>query len=276
VKRAFVIAMLSLCPVAAAKDLGLFYGEPTPAYAMYVAQANAAAEQCAAAGLIRDQKRSARFLRHFNNSTEYERYAAKDESFGANYETFRANYQAAWAAAPQDTRERFCAAYNGDVGAKEQKGLFKFAPQVMYFRTTFSPKTPESLARARTWAGILSITSAVLTSAATVSSARDSVTAAKAGDWETSNRLMAASRNFNEAGANFVAAANAAVPSMPDAPLISVLEDKDENGQPRLIRCPVIDHFFSFAAPPGSPIWTHYMSVHMPCRDPLATDVLSS
>lgn len=268
-----IFAIVALCPIAEAKDLGLFYGEPTPAFAMYTAQANAAAENCEAAGLIGDEKYSAKFMKHFNNSTEVKRYSKKDAEFAANYEMFHAKYKTAWDAATPEVREHFCSDYNEDVAVKVGKGLTKFAVQVMYFRYTFSPKTEESLARARKWIGILSVGSAVATTAATVSAGRDSVAAAKAGDWATSNQLMADSRNFNNIGAGMVALSGEAATASESTPLISVLDTQGSSGESQVVRCPVVDHFFAYTAPIESSVWTTYMSVHMACRQPTPSDL---
>ncbi|GGK15216.1 hypothetical protein [Luteimonas terricola] len=253
-----------------AKDLGLFYGEPTPAYALYIAQTNFATENCAAAGLVRDQKQSERFLRHFNNATESRRYAKKDEAFAANQNLFLSNYKVAWEAGTHELHERFCNSYNDDIAAKQS--LSKFAEQVLYFRFIFSPKTEESLARARKWISVLSVVSAVATTSATISAGRDSVAAAKAGDWDTSNELMAQSRDFNTIGAATVAASGLSLESMQDAPLISVLDQPKAGAGSGVIRCPTVDHFFRYQAPADSPLWTTYMSVHLPCRAPSLAD----
>ena len=252
---------------ADAKDLGLFYGEPTPAYALYIAQTNFAAEKCTSAGLIRDMKRSERFIKQFNNLTESKTYAKRDEEFAANVDLFLSNYNIAWEAANQDVRERFCNSYNDDIAAKK---LSKFASQVYYFRYIFSPKTEASLARARKWINILSIASAVATTSATISAGRDSVSAAKAGDWNQSNQLMAESRNFNAIGTSMVAATGLSLESMQDAPLISVLDQPSAGAG--IIRCPTVDHFFSYQVPINSPFWTTYMSVQLPCRPPSPSD----
>jgi hypothetical protein len=258
---------------AEAKDLGLFYGEPTPAYAMYIAQVNSAAENCASAGMLREKKDAAKFLKHFNNGTEVAVYNKKDEAFAESYRNMQANYKTAFNAASTKVREGFCNSYNSDVADKEGKGLFKFAPQVMYYRYTFSPKSEESLARARKWINILSVGSAVATTSATISAGRDSVAAAKVGDWDSSNQLMAQSRAFNEAGSGIVALGSASQPLPSEAPLIAVTEQLEPDGSMRVIRCPVVDHFFSFTAPVVSPVWTTYMSVHMACRNPVPDDL---
>lgn len=268
-----IAALLTITPLAGAKDLGLFYGEPTPAYAMYIAQANAAAENCTAVGLIREEKASSKFMKHFNNGTEVSAYTKKDEAFAERYQTFQATYQAAWDAATPDVRDRFCGAYNDDVAGKEAKGIFKFAPQIMYFRFTFSPKTEESLARARKWINILSVGTTIATTSATISSGRDSVAAAKAGDWNASNQLMAQSRSFNQVGAGVVAMNNAAQGAAIEPPVMAVMEEQGTDGTMRIVPCPVVDHFFNYMAPSESPVWTTYMSVHMACRSPVAGDL---
>lgn len=268
-----VAALFTVTPLAGAKDLGLFYGEPTPAYAMYIAQANAAAENCTAAGLIREEKASTKFMKHFNNGTEVSAYTKKDEAFAERYRALQATYKAAWEGATADVRERFCGAYNDDVARKEEKGLFKFAPQLMYYRFTFSPKTEESLARARKWSNILSVGSAIATTSATISAGRDSVAAAKAGDWGASNQLMAESRNFNQAGASVFAMNNAVQGAAIEPPLMAVMDEQGADGTMRVVRCPVVDHFFNYMSPSESPVWTTYMSVHMACRNPVAGDL---
>lgn len=259
-----VLTLLSLPCHLSAKDLGMFYGEPTPALAMYVAQVNFAVDKCVSQGYIQDTKGAERLLKHFNNGVQLRKYKEKDEGFSANLASFMSNYSNAWENATQENHRNFCGGLHADLLTKNQSFL-NWAVAIDYFRTRLSPITEESANRKRKIAGVLSVVGAAATTAATISAGTDSVSSAKAGDWTRSNQQMAASRSFNQAGAAFASAAPSAVTT---SPLLSVLE---ENGQ--VVRCPVIDHFFGYAAPSDNAIWSTYQSVSVRCRDPLPSDV---
>ena len=249
-----------------AKDLGRLYGEPTPALAMFVAQVNFAVDKCVSHEYIQDTKGAERLLKHFNGGIQLRKYKKDDDAFPANLATFTDYYNSAWGSSTQESREQFCKGLSADILTKNQ-GFFRWVNTIEYFRTKFSPITEESANRARKIAGVLSVVGTAATTAASISASTDSVSSAKAGDWATSNQQMAASNYFNQAGAAFSSSAPSAI-TAGSSPLWSVLEEGD--GQ--IVRCPVVDHFFSFSAPSDNLIWSTYQSVTIICRDPLPTD----
>lgn len=261
----FILSLLALPCHLSAKDLGMFYGEPTPALAMYVAQVNFAVDKCVSEELIQDTKGAERLLKHFNNGVQLREYKEKDEDFAANLAYYSENYNSAWNRSTQEQNQKFCDGLRTDLETKEQSFL-RWAVAIDYFRARLSPISEESANRKRKIAGVLSVLGAAATTAASISAGTDSVSSAKAGDWATSNQQMAASRSFNQAGAAIVGAAPPAT-TPADSPLFSVLE---ENGE--VVRCPVIDHFFGYSAPSDNTIWSTYQSVSMKCRDLLPTD----
>jgi hypothetical protein len=255
---------------AAGKDLGMFNGEPTPALAMYAAQTAFAADQCVSAGLTADAKGAASFVKYFDRGIQLRLYKKKDEEFVRNLELFLNNYATSWNAASEESHRNFCDGFSGDIAVKNG-GFFGWMMPLNYFRNKFSPISEKSAKRQRKYAGIASVVGAVATTAATVSAGQDAVSSAKVGDWTTSNQQMALSRSFNQLGGAFVATAG----SVPDGAnaATSVLEEKTADGRTRISRCPVVDHFFSFAAPVESSFWAVYQSVSMPCRDLVASDL---
>lgn len=261
---------ISTSPPAASKDLGMFNGEPTPALAMYAAQTSFAADRCVSAGLVADAKGAASFVKYFNRGIQLRLYMQKDEEFEKNVQLFLGNYATAWSNASEESRQSFCNGFASEI-ADKNGGFLGWMMPLNYFRYKFSPISESSAERARRLASIASVVGAVATTAATVSAGQDAISSAKSGDWSASNQQMALSRSFTQLGGAYVALAGAAPEGANNA--ASVLEIKTADGRTRISRCPVIDHFFSFAAPVDSPIWTVYQKVSMPCRDFVATDL---
>jgi len=268
---AVIATLLVAAPMSVAgKDLGMFNGEPTPALAMYAAQTAFAADKCVSTGLTADAKGAASFVKYFNRGIQLRLYKKKDEEFVRNLELFLDKYLASWSSASEESRRSFCDGFNNEIAVKRD-GFFRWMMPLNYFRYKFSPISEASAKRQRKLAGIASVVGAVATTAATVSAGQDAVSSAKMGDWATSNQQMALSRSFNQLGGAFVATAGS-MPEGADA-AASVLEEKTADGRTRIFRCPVVDHFFSFAAPVESPLWSTYQSVSLPCRDLLASDL---
>jgi hypothetical protein len=253
------------------KDLGIFNGEPTPALAMYAAQISFAADRCVAEGFTADAKGAASLVKYFDRVVQLRLYKKKDPDFVRNLESFLDNYSAAWNTADQDIRRNFCGGLNGEIAVKSE-GFFRWITPVEYFRRKFSPLSLAAAERQRKLAGAASVMGVVATTAATVSAGHDAVSSAKVGDWFTSNQLMALSTGFNQLGWAFVGTSAIAPPESANA-AASVLEEMRSDGTLRVVRCPVVDHFFSYSAPIDSPIWVTYQNVSVPCRDFVESDL---
>ena len=130
--------------------------------------------------------------------------------------------------------------------------------------------------------GLLSVVPAAASLSAAqdaVSSSKDAVSSAKAGNFarsnqqlESSNHLMGVSRDFGQV-AGAVANVAATPANVNYNVLTSVLEEKNPDGTLRIVRCPVVDHFYSYSAPVESAVWTTYQRVSMLCRDPAPADL---
>ena len=252
-----------------ARDSGNLKGDPTPAMAMYVAQTTFAAEKCVAERFTVDGKGAASLVKYFNRVARLDLYKKKHPDFVESLEAFLGTYSAAWNGADQGTRGNFCSRFNAEIAAKKSEGLFAWVTPIEYFRRQFSPPSiadAERLRRLAVFASVLSAVATTATAAASVSAGEDAVSLAKAGDFSASNQSMDQSRGFLQLGKEFIdrsalidfEGANAAA---------SVLEEQRSDGTVRIVRCPVVDHFFSYSAPIESPIWLHYQKVSMPCRD---------
>jgi hypothetical protein len=262
---------LSLSGGINAKDLGMFNGEPTPALAMYAAQVRFAADRCVNTGFVQDSDSSAKVLKYFNRGIQLRLYLKKDEEFASNYETFYSTYIAAWDGAIDAVRRKFCDGYSAEIAARESEGWLDWAIPLNYLRSKFSPITEESRRRADKIAAFASVAGAALTATAGISAAEDAVSSAKAGNLDTSNRQMAASRQINQTG--FALVDMAAPSDESHIELISVLETISSEGQTHIVSCPVTDHFFKYAAPVTATVWTTYQRVSVKCRDPISGDL---
>ena len=118
---------------------------------------------------------------------------------------------------------------------------------------------------------IASVAGIAASTAASVTAANDAVSSAKAGEFALSNQQMQIARGFNQLGGAMNGVSADSLIGANSAASVLALEDAD--GVVRIIRCPVIDHFFSYAAPAESPIWITYQQVSMPCRDFVASDL---
>ena len=251
-----------------ASDFGNLEGDPTPAMAMYAAQIRFSAEKCVAEGFTADVKGVASLVKYFDRVARLRLYEKKNPDFARNLESFMGNYSAAWNTADQDTRQTFCSGFNDELAVKND-GLFRWVTPIEYFRRQFSPPSLADIERQRKLAGLASVLSAAATTAtaaASISAGRDAVSAAKVGDWSGSNHLMTTSRDFNQLGAAFVRVSAVTAPEGANA-AASVLEEQRSDGTVRIVRCPVVDHFFSYSASINSPTWRTYQKVSMPCRD---------
>ena len=159
----------------------------------------------------------------------------------------------------------------GEVTKSLQKagGLFAWVTPIEYFRRQFSPPSfadAERLRKLASFASVLSAVATTATAAASISAGKNAVSLAKAGDFSASNQSMAESSDFVQLGAKFVD-----IPALNDFKgansAASVLEEQRSDGTARIVRCPVVDHFFSYSAPIESPVWLYYQRVSMPCRD---------
>ena len=104
-----------------AKDLGIFYGEPMPAYAMYAAQVNFAAVACADSQLVNQSKSLSTFIKHFNNRSEFSRYRKMDPEFDASVARLDRVYASAWLNATSDQKQIFCGGLQKDATVYEAK-----------------------------------------------------------------------------------------------------------------------------------------------------------
>lgn len=251
-----------------ARDSGNLKGDPTPAMAMYAAQTTFAAEKCVTDGFTADEKGAASLVKYFNRVARIRLYNKKHPDFVRNLESFLDTYSVAWSTADGGTRQKFCSGFNDEIAVKSE-GLIPWVTPIEYFRRQFSPPSladAERLRRLASFATALSAVATTASAAASISAGQDAVSSAKAGDFSASNQSMATSKSFTQLGAGFVdisalvgyEGANAAA---------SVLEEQRSDGTVRIVRCPVVDHFFSYSAPVDSPIWLDYQKVSMPCRD---------
>lgn len=253
-----------------AKDLGMFNGEPTPALAMYAAQTQFASDKCVSEGLTKDAKGAANFLKYFNRGIQLSLYRKKDAEFVANLNTYLSMYNSAWDASEPKIHQQFCNDFGTDIDSKSG-GFIRWMTQLNYFRNKFSPISDASEKRRQKMALFASAAGGAVTTAGGFAAGHDAVSSAKAGDFAKSNLQMAEMRNINQLGL-------ALVKSAPDMSshaneLTSVLEEKNPDGTVQIVRCAVVDHFFSFSAPLKSTIWTTYQRVSMACRDPIASDL---
>lgn len=257
-----------------AKDLGNFEGDPTPALAMYAAQVGFAAEKCVAQGFTTDAKGAASVVKYFARVVRLDTYRKKHPDFDGNLNLFLGNYLVAWNAADRADRQSFCDGFNDEIAVKSD-GLFRWITPIEYFRRQFSPPSSADIERQRrlaVFSSVLGAAATVATAAATVSAGHDSISAAKAGDFSTSNQLMDTSTDFSRQSATFLDTSATAIPKGANA-AASVLEETRSDGTVRIIRCPVVDHFFNYSAPISSPIWLTYQKVSIPCRDFMESDL---
>ena len=256
------LLMLMTSVPLGAKDLGIFYGEPMPAYAMYAAQVNFAAVACADSQLVNQSKSLSTFIKHFNNRSEFSRYRKMDPEFDASVARLDRVYASGWLNATSEQKEIFCGGLQKDATAYEAMS-WRQRSYLTVFRTQFSPVSEVSRERQRRIVGGLSLVGAVASTAASVTAANDSLSSAKAGDWATSNQQMATSREIQQVGFALTTAGRSAIPS----PFPAVLDLPDG----AVVSCPVTDHFSRYDAPPEDPIWTTYQQVAVLCRDPAIT-----
>lgn len=261
-----------------AKDLGMSYGEPTPALAMYAAQTKFAVDQCVSDGLTDDVNGAVNFLKYFDRGVWLSAYKTKDEEFSTNYDLFLSHYAAAWAVSNSEQRRQFCGALNSEISLKNEKFSWlrttRWLETILYFREKFSPISEASLVKRQKMqkiAAIASFAGSALTTAAGISASNNALSSAKAGDWNAYNQQMDMSQRFNKAGGEMALSTSSfeAISSQ----TTSVLEIKMEDGTQKIVRCPVIDHFTGFAAPAESPIWITYQKVWVPCRNPIPSDI---
>lgn len=260
-----------------AKDLGIHYGVPTPALAMYAAQTKFAINQCIADGLIDNAKGAASFQKFFDRGIFLSGYKEKDEEFVENYNTFLANYAAAWSSGSSEQRLNFCDALNGEIEFKSKRfsglKLSRWFGQILYFRDKFSPLSEMSLERQKKMqkiASVLSFVSAAATTTASISASHDAIVSAKSGDWTASMQKMDMSRSFNQVGESMILSGS--LSTTISSQVTSVLEVGMVGAKLKIARCPVIDHFYGFSAPIESSVWITYQNVWMPCRDPRPSD----
>lgn len=269
---AFCQLLLALPGEVAAKDLGMFDGEPSPALAMYAAQVNFAENECLANDLVQDGNDAAKFLKYFNNGTQLRHYQKKAEDFAQSFNASSSNYRSAWQRADQADRAKFCEGFAADIAKKKSLGFFRWATAIGYFRAKFSPLSELAAKRKRKIGSVVSVVGAVASTAATLSAGADAVSSAKAGNWTTSDQQMAASRAFSQTGLALGSfSAHSAAPVVA-GPLVSVFEERTPSGEIQIVRCPVVDHFSNYSAPSDSPIWLTYQSVSIRCRDPTPSD----
>lgn len=276
--KLIMVSLLFLSSSIYAKDLGINYGEPTPALAMYAAQTKFAVDRCVSDGLINDVNGAEKFLKYFDRGVWTSTYKDMDEEFSTNYDLFLSNYTAAWNIASTENRQQFCDSLNSEILIKKEKFSWlkttRWLETILYFREKFSPLSKTSIERQRKMqniAAIASFAASAATTAASISASHDAVSSAKAGDWSASNQQMDMSQKFNKTGMEI--ALNTPSSTIINAQTISVLEVKMEDGTQKVIRCPVIDHFFGFSAPVESQIWITYQKVWVPCRNPLPSDM---
>lgn len=266
---AFVLFSSSDLP---AKDLGMFYGEPTPALAMLAAQTKFADEKCIAEGFVTNMTSAAKLKRMYKNLLATEIYKKKDEEYAANLDAMYDKYDSAWGMASQESRAAFCDGYKSDM-AKRDDGFIRWATPIQYMKAKLSPLTEEARNRQQKWAAIASVAGVVATSAASISAGNDALSSARAGNWNTSNAQMALSRDFIDVGSYFADNSALSASNAISSELVSVLEVTGADGATRIVRCPVIDHFYRYSAPIDSPIWMTYQTASVDCRDPTPADL---
>lgn len=253
----------------------MFYGEPTPALAMWGAQSKFATDKCLSEGLIEDVKGAEIIRKTFDGNM---RKYWDDEEVAAAVNLFYAKYSAAWERSAPEVRAAFCDGLRQEIAARG----FWWGSSLAHIRGNFSPISEKSAKRSR---GIVALLS-VIPAAASVAAANDAVSASKAaaasaqaGSFNTSNQqlahsnqLMALSRDFGDVSA---AASNVASDSinLNSDELTSVMDEIGPDGTKRVVRCPVVDHFYSYTAPAESPIWSQYHRLVMKCRTPRASDL---
>lgn len=264
------VLLIAITPVAHSKDLGVLYGEPTPAFAMYAAQPAFAAGKCVSAGYTEDVKGAAAFVKDFEWGLTLRVYRKKDPDFVRELDSLLRRYADAWNVATPDARREFCEGFNREIVLKKGS-YFKWISPLGYFRSKFSPRTEAADARIKRYLAVASVAGVAASTAAAVSAANDAVSSAKAGEFAVSNQQMQISHGFNQLGGamNGVAAVSVSEANRAE----SVLEHEAADGFVRILRCPVVDHFFSYSAPVESSIWTTYQQVSVPCRDFVASDL---
>ena len=270
-----LIVVTGLCGCATTSggtnDLGLFNGVPTPALAMYAAQISFAEDRCVSDGLTTDVNGAAQLLKYFNRGIRLSVYMKKDTEFVNNFNRFVANYRLVWDSSGRKSKEIFCEGFSDEIITRN-KHWFQWQMPLNYFRYTFSPPSERSLRIARRIAITATIAGGVAGTAAQVSSGEDAISSAKKGNISTSNQQMAMSRNYGQVTTGIVGVGQGALGSVRDRPLISVFDSDGSDGQRHVVRCPVVDHFYSYSAPVHSDIWITYQRVSMICREPTAEE----
>lgn len=252
-----------------AKDLGMTYGQTTPAFAMYLAQMKFANDRCVTSGLTKDVDSAKLLTKRFGNITSASVYSKKDEEFPALIERFHSYYDNAWNSSDQASREAFCAGFDREV-AQCREGCLRWAMPILYLRKQLTPLSKDASDRAKSLASIASTVGVVASSAANISASNQSLSSAKAGDFGGASQALAEGQAWGQ----FASVAGAAgATAVRERIVTSVLEVEEADGRVTVVSCPVIDHFSQFDAPPEAGIWLTYHPVSARCRDVTAADI---
>ena len=253
----FGVASATAAPSLSAKDLGIFYGEPTPSFALFYAQYPFAAEACTAAGLVAPSETMEKMVKHAINFSKH--HFKKDPELAQLRDRYAASYAAAWDQAAADTRRAFCDALQADV-AMYARVTWRASP-FGFYNLHLSPMSDAAKKRQRMIAGGLSLVGAAAATAGSVAASNDGLAAAKAGDFTQGAQLAGEAQDINAIGTALAAT------SQPEGgpPAFPPVTD----GADGVVRpCPVSEHFAQVDAPGDSSFWTTYQPVTIQCRNP--------
>lgn len=138
------------------RDNGII-GLPSPALALYIAQAEHAYESC---GLERTKKNDRYFEWAVRRGLMLDEYRRKDEYFSKIEKVFLDRFQQNWAQLDQEKKDRFCNNYRDDVLWAKDRGRFGIVSVSDRFRSHFAPPSQAQIERARKakiFAGVLSL-----------------------------------------------------------------------------------------------------------------------
>lgn len=136
-------------------------GNPTPAVALYAAQAGFAREVCA----LPSTKENERFYEWaVRRSMMLDEYRRKDHQFSRLEQSFITKYKEGWANTDIDKNINFCRGYIDDVEWAKNSNRFRIVNRSEQFRNYFSPLSQERIEMARNAnivLGVLSLGSTV-------------------------------------------------------------------------------------------------------------------
>ena len=141
---------------SSSRDNGII-GNPTPALALYVAQAEFAHKIC---GLEPTKKNDRFYEWAIRRGLMLDEYRKKDEYFSRAESVFLERFQNGWPLLDPASKANFCRAYTDDVDWAKDRGRLGILNVSDRFRSHFAPLSQERIDRARKasiFAGVLSL-----------------------------------------------------------------------------------------------------------------------